>query len=379
MAESQARKPTCSGMADKLDCVVVGAGVVGLAIARTLALAGREVMVLEAESQIGMHCSSRNSEVIHAGIYYAEESLKARLCVQGKDMLYRYCEAHHVSHKRIGKLIVAAERDDIEKLQAIGRQARRNGVDDLRFLDESEVNELEPAVVSHGALLSPSTGIIDTHELMTALQGEIEANGGAVVLNSRVWNLNVIDGGLQFDSGGQTFVCEALVNAAGLWAQELVDKSLSNSRPKALPLHYLAKGHYFAYQGKSPFEHLIYPVPVPHGLGIHATNDLGGAVRFGPDVSWVDEIDYDFDEGLKPDFAEAIRRYFPGLDEEKLVPAYTGIRPKISGPGEPPADFMIQDEKDHGVPGLVNLFGIESPGLTASLAIGEYVSDLLGT
>ena len=366
-------------MADKLDCVVVGAGVIGLAIGRTLALAGREVMVLEAESRIGMHSSSRNSEVIHAGIYYAEESLKARFCVQGKDMLYRYCEAHHVAHKRIGKLIVAADRDDIEKLQAIARQAQRNGVDDLRFLDESEVNELEPAVICHGAQLSPSTGIVDTHELMTAFEAELEANGGAVVLNSQVSNLHVIAGGLQFDSGGQTFVCNELVNAAGLWAQELVAKSRSNSRPKALPRRYLAKGHYFAYQGESPFEHLIYPVPSAGGLGIHATNDLGGAVRFGPNVSWVDEIDYDFDEGLKPDFVEAIRRYFPGLDEEKLVPAYTGIRPKISGPGEPPADFMIQDEKDHGVPGLVNLFGIESPGLTASLAIGEYVSDLLGT
>jgi L-2-hydroxyglutarate oxidase LhgO len=361
---------------DKLDCVVVGAGVVGLAVARALALAGREVVVLESESQIGMHTSSRNSEVIHAGIYYPEGSLKARLCVQGKWMLYEYCEQHHVSHKRIGKLIVASSQDDVEKLAAIERQARLNGVDDLRFLDAEEVADLEPAVVSQGALLSPSTGIVDTHELMTAFEGEIEAAGGAVLLNSKVTNLGAADGALRFEVGGEKFECETLVNSAGLWATELannIGRPLGRAPTGQAPTTRFAKGHYYAYPGKSPFRHLVYPMPVETELGIHATNDLGGAVRFGPDASWVDTIDYDFDESRKDEFVAAIKRYFPDLDADKLTPAYTGIRPKLHDPGEPTTDFLIQSEKDHGIPGLVNLFGIESPGLTACLAIGEYV------
>jgi L-2-hydroxyglutarate oxidase LhgO len=394
---------------DKLDCVVVGAGVVGLAVARGLALAGREVVVLESEAQIGMHTSSRNSEVIHAGIYYPEGSLKARLCVQGKWMLYEYCEQHRVSHKRIGKLIVASDGDDVEKLSAIERQARLNGVDDLRFLAVEEVADLEPAVVSQGALLSPSTGIVDTHELMTAFEGEIEAAGGAVLLNSKVTNLSAADGALRFEVGGEKFECKTLVNSAGLWATDLIAKSRLKPLPqeplpqeplpqKPLPQEPLpqeplpqkplpqkplprevtpatryAKGHYYAYPGKSPFRHLVYPMPVETELGIHATNDLGGAVRFGPDASWVDTIDYDFDESRKDEFVAAIKRYFPDLDADKLTPAYTGIRPKLHDPGEPTTDFLIQSEKDHGIPGLVNLFGIESPGLTACLAIGEYV------
>jgi len=365
-------------MEEKLDCVVVGAGVVGLAIARTLALAGREVVVLEAESRIGMHASSRNSEVIHAGIYYSETSLKAQLCVQGKDMLYRYCEQHHVPHKRIGKLIVASSIDEIERLRAIEQQARRNGVDDLMLLDAAEVNALEPAIVSHGALLSPSTGIIDSHELMTSLQTEIEGQNGAVVLNSRVSQLGVTNGDLRFECSGETFSCETLVNSAGLWAQALTADIGGRVRSQVPPEKLqLSKGHYFMYQGGSPFRHLIYPVPVNDWLGIHATNDLGGAVRFGPDATWVDEIKYDFDDSRKADFVEAIKLYFPALNEEKLAPAYTGIRPKISGPGRPHADFLIQRESEHGVSGLVNLFGIESPGLTACLAIGAYVRNLL--
>ena len=302
---------------DRLDCVVVGAGIIGLAVARSLARSGREVLVLETESQVGMHASSRNSEVIHAGIYYPEDSLKAHLCVQGKEMLYRYCEAHHVAHQRIGKLIVAADRDDVDKLQAIERQARLNGVDDLQFLDASEVGDLEPALVSHGALLSPSTGIIDTHELVTALEGEIEATGGTVLLNNEVTNLIAAGGGLTFEAGGETFACKTLVNSAGLWAADLVANiGLAAS---GTPTSYLAKGHYFAYPGKSPFRHLVYPVPVDGGLGIHATNDMGGAARFGPDVTWVDGIDYRFDEGRREDFAPAIRRYFPGLDADTPV------------------------------------------------------------
>ena len=359
-------------MAEKLDCVVVGAGVVGLAIGRSLALAGREVLVLETEAQIGMHSSSRNSEVIHAGLYYPEESLKARLCVQGKDMLYAYCEAHHVGCIRLGKLVLAPSVGDLDRLSEIKAQAEKNGITDLRLLGSDEVHEIEPHVECAGAFFSPSTGIVDSHELMTALQAEIEGNGGAVVCNSEVTNLKVQGQGVAFESAGETFVCKTLINSAGLWAQELV-----NDRPLGrVPTAYLAKGHYFAYQGKSPFNHLVYPLPCGGGLGVHATNDLSGAVRFGPDVTWVDSIDYDFDESRKQDFVAAIKTYFPGVDEDKLTPAYTGIRPKLVGPGGAFADFVIHGEADHGVRGLVNLFGIESPGLTASLAIGEYVKEL---
>lgn len=363
-------------MADTLDCVIVGAGVVGLSVARSLAVAGREVFVLEAESQIGMHTSSRNSEVIHAGLYYPEGSLKARLCVRGRELLYRYCDKHRIACERTGKLIVACHQEDLDKLHAIEQQARRNGVDDLRFLDAADARKLEPAVVCEGAFLSPSTGIVDTHELMTALQAEIEAHGGAVVLNSRVSDLSAVDGALRFESSGEVFVCRTLVNAAGLWAQELLSGLVGRGLEVIPPLH-LAKGHYFSYQATSPFRHLVYPVPADGGLGIHATNDMSGMVRFGPDVVWVESVDYDFEQTRKADFVAAIRSYFPDLDESKLVPAYTGIRPKLSAAGEPPADFLIEGERDHGVPGLVNLFGIESPGLTATLAIGDHVKELL--
>jgi L-2-hydroxyglutarate oxidase LhgO len=356
-------------MTERLDCVIAGAGVVGLAIARSLAKSGREVLVLESEPQIGMHSSSRNSEVIHAGLYYPEDSLKARLCVAGKEMLYRYCETHQVGHQPIGKLTVAAQQADIRNLKAIERQARLNGVDDVRFVDAAKIRELEPDVVGAGALWSPSTGIVDSHQLMMALQAEIEAAHGMVVLNSKVTNLVLEDGELQFDAGGETFRCGTFVNAAGLWAQELV----SRLKPLLqLPAHY-AKGHYFAYQGKSPFRHLVYPLPFDGGLGIHATNDLSGAARFGPDVTWVDEIDYGFDESRKADFVTAIKSYYPGLDEARLMPAYTGIRAKLAGPGSGFTDFEIQFEANHGVPGLVNLFGIDSPGLSACLAIGDYI------
>jgi L-2-hydroxyglutarate oxidase LhgO len=450
-------------MAERLDCVIVGAGVVGLAIGRSLALAGREVIVLEAESHIGMHTSSRNSEVIHAGIYYPEDSLKARLCVQGKDMLYAYCEQRGVSHRCLGKIIVAPKGGDLDRLEEIKTQAVRNGVMDLAFLSIDEVRELEPDVVCGGGLLSPSTGIVDSHELMMALQADIEGQGGVVVCDSEVTKLKVGGKGLGFESGGETFTCKTLVNSAGLWAAELVESLMSDrghgpllrqrdvsnrghgalqrqrdvsnrghgpllrqrdvsnrghgplqrqrdvsnrahgalqrqrdvsnrahgallrrgdvgaprGRDRGAPKLHLAKGHYFAYRGKSPFTHLVYPLPYGGGLGIHATNDLSGAARFGPDVTWVDSITYDFDESRKPAFVAAIKNYFPALNEEKLTPAYTGIRPKLTGPGQPAADFEIRDESDHGIPGLVNLFGIDSPGLTASLAIGEFVMRLL--
>ena len=390
-------------MAEKLDCVVVGAGVVGLAIARALTLAGRDVVVLEAEVRIGMHSSSRNSEVIHAGIYYPEHSLKARLCVRGRQLLYDYCTERNVDHQRIGKLIVATREDELDKLRKIQQQGLKNGVDDLRMMNADEIGEIEPNVECVSALYSPSTGIVDSHALMLALQTDVEAHGNEVVLNSEVTNLNTAGQGLRFECGDAAFVCKTLVNSAGLGAQAL---ALSGDRPRggllqnaggSIPVgahsrqagsrhagdfpgllqHYFAKGHYFAYQGKSPFKHLIYPLPIEGGLGIHATNDLGGAVRFGPDVTWVDDIDYEFDESRKPEFVAAIRRYYPDLDEGKLSPAYTGVRPKLYGPGESAADFVIQGEVDHGVRGLVNLIGIESPGLTSCLAIGEYVSDLI--
>jgi len=360
----------------KLDCVVIGAGVIGLAVARVLAIAGREVVVIEAEPRIGTHASSRNSEVIHAGIYYPETSLKARLCVTGRKQLYRYCAEHTIGHKRIGKLIVATDESDFEKLRAIDEQARKNGVSDLTFLDAATIKSIEPNVVCIGAMLSPSTGIIDSHEFMTALHAELEAHNGIVLLNSEVTDMTRSSDGFELMVGGDRARCRTLVNAAGFNAQRLADSFDLVAKSK-VPDRHLAKGHYFSYQGKSPFGHLIYPLPSEGGLGIHATNDLSGAARFGPDVTWVDDVDYRFDDSRKPAFVTAVRRYYPGLDEDRLVPAYTGIRAKVVGPGKSAGDFVIHGEADHGVPNLVNLYGIESPGLTASLAIAEYVGKLL--
>ena len=362
-------------MTDKLDCVVVGAGVVGLAVARSVARSGRQVVVLDAESQIGTHSSSRNSEVIHAGIYYPEKSLKARLCVRGRDMLYRYCATHGIAHQRIGKLIVATGEAELPKLDALRQQAALNGVDDLQFITAEEARKIEPNVESVGALLSPSTGIVDSHALMTALQADLEVSDGVVVLNSRVSDVSLIEDGIEFQVGDERFECVTLINSAGLGAVELMSDALCLA--DNAPTMHLAKGHYFSYQGKSPFGHLIYPLPSGGGLGIHATNDLAGAARFGPDVTWVDSLDYEFDESRKADFVAAIKNYFPDLDADRLIPGYTGIRPKLHGPDEPAPDFLIQGERDHGVRGLVNLMGIESPGLTASLAIAEHVYGLL--
>ena len=362
-------------MTDQLDCVVVGAGVVGLAIGRSLALAGRDVVVLEAEPEIGMHTSSRNSEVIHAGIYYEQNSLKARLCVQGRDMLYDYCETRHVPYKRIGKLIVASHENDLERLYAIQTKAKHNGVTDLAQIGIAEIREREPAIDAETALFSPSTGIVDSHSLMLSLQADIEAKGGVALTHSKVENIrNTSDGfELSLEGSDENFRCGTLVNSAGLFAGQLAGR-IGGLDGKHVPRTYLAVGHYFAYQGKSPFNHLVYPLPIDGGLGVHATNDMGGCARFGPDVEWIDNIDYAFDESRKDDFVHSIRRFFPGLDEARLIPAYTGIRPKLAGPGEPFQDFAIQSEREHGVPGLVNLFGIESPGLTACLAIGDYVA-----
>jgi L-2-hydroxyglutarate oxidase LhgO len=361
---------------DKVDAVVVGAGVVGLAVARALARRGLETLVLEQDSGIGTGISARNSEVIHAGIYYPRDSLKARLCVRGKALLYAHCERHGVPHRRCGKLIVAtaaAQQAELQRLRAAGQA---NGVDDLVLLDGAAARAMEPALQCTAALYSPSTGIVDSHALMLSLQGELEAAGGAVVLASPLQAGTVTPDGLVLQVGGRE-PCELatrlLVNAAGLQAQA-VAHSVHGLDAVHVPPRFLARGHYFSLSGRSPFSRLIYPVPEPGGLGVHLTLDLGGQARFGPDVQWVDDLSYDVDPGRAPAFEAAIRPYWPDLPAGALQPAYAGIRPKIVGPGRPAADFLIQDATVHGVPGLVNLFGIESPGLTAALAIGERVA-----
>jgi len=350
--------------------------VVGLAVARALALAGREVLVAEAESAIGTQTSSRNSEVIHAGIYYPTGSLKARLCVAGRKQLYAYCAARDIAHRRTGKLIVAATQAEIATLQAYKAQATANGVDDLAWLRPGEVAGIEPAIRCEGALFSPSTGIVDSHALMLALQADLEAAGGHVVVNTRVTGASGPGsaGGFEVRTADGTAIrCRALVNSAGLRAPELAAR-IGGLAPALVPAAHFAIGHYFSLQGASPFRHLVYPVAARGGLGIHVTLDLGGRARFGPDLAWIDGIDYRFDETRRAAFCAAIRRYYPALDDSRLQPAYTGIRPKIGGPDEAPADFLIQGEESHGLPGLVNLFGIESPGLTAALAIGDSVT-----
>lgn len=366
---------------DRIDCAVIGAGVVGLGVARRLALAGRDVVVLEAADAIGTGTSSRNSEVIHAGIYYSPDSLKARLCVAGRDALYRFCESHGVGHRRLTKLLIATEPAQIAKLEALDRQGRANGVDDLRWLSGVEARALEPHLSCVAALVSPSTGILDSHGFMLALQGDAEDHGAMVAFNSPVLGGRVVDQGVEIAVGGDEparYRCDTLVNCAGLSAQA-VAAAIEGLPAAAVPPRYLAKGNYFALAGgKSPFSRLIYPMPEDGGLGVHVTLDLAGQVRFGPDVEWTGSIDYTVDSARGDAFYGAIRRYWPGLPDGALVPAYAGMRPKLSGPGQPAADFLLQGPGDHGVPGLVNLFGIESPGLTATLAIADHVATLLG-
>ena len=366
-------------MAETVDCVVVGAGVVGLAIARELALAGREVIVLEAAEGIGTQTSSRNSEVIHAGLYYPKGSLKATLCVEGKHKLYAYCAEHGVPHQRIGKIVVASDESEISAVESYVEKANANGVTDLEWLTIDQLRKLEPEVRCVTGFLSPSTGIIDSHAFMLALQGDAENHGANVVFFSPVESGEVRDGNILLAVGGaepMTLACQTVVNCAGLFAPEVAGKIDGFPKDK-IPQAYFAKAHYFTLSGKSPFHRLVYPVATHAFLGVHVTLDLGGQARFGPDVCWVNGVDYTFDNSREQLFYEAIRRYFPGLKDGALQPGYTGIRPKISGPKEPAADFLIQGPRDHGVPGLVNLFGIESPGLTASMAIGEHVRALL--
>lgn len=363
---------------DQVDCVVVGAGVVGLAVARALAQSGQEVLVLEAADAIGTGISSRNSEVIHAGLYYPSGSLKARLCVRGNAMLYAYCDAMGVACKRCGKLIVATGPAQLGMLANIAAQAQRNGVPDMRLLDAVEASHLEPALVCQAALLSGSTGIVDSHALMLALQADVERAGGTVVLRCQVNAATLTKAGIQIVlADGTQLGCKRLVNAAGLNAP-LLARQFNGLASDQVPAAFYAKGNYFSLLGKAPFKHLVYPVPEPGGLGVHLTLDLGGQAKFGPDVQWVDSpSDYKVDASRAQVFEERIRQYWPGLPKHALAPAYAGIRPKISGPADAATDFMIQGPADHGHLGLVNLFGIESPGLTSALAIGEEVLRVL--
>jgi L-2-hydroxyglutarate oxidase LhgO len=364
---------------DKVECIVVGAGVVGLAIGRALAMAGREVILIDQENHIGSGVSSRNSEVIHAGLYYPQGSLKARLCVEGKHRLYDFCASHGVPHRRCGKLIVASEPGQIPQLEAFVALAAAAGVDDLRLLNRAEAQAMEPALACAAALLSPSTGIIDSHAYMLALQGEAEAHGMISALGTRLAGAEAQGGTVRLILEGEdrpSLETDLLINAAGLGAQALAAR-IAGFPPAAIPRLHLAKGSYFALSGRAPFDRLIYPMPQVGGLGVHLTLDMAGQVRFGPDVEWVDRLDFDVDPARADSFYAAIRRYWPALPDGALSPAYSGIRPKLSGPGDAAADFMIQTSADHGVPGIVNLFGIESPGLTASLAIAALVAETL--
>jgi L-2-hydroxyglutarate oxidase LhgO len=360
---------------DEVECVVVGAGVVGLATARALALVGWDVLVIERAYTIGFETSSRNSEVIHGGLYYPTGSLKARCCVAGRKRLYAFCREHGVPHAQLGKLIVAAEEGEIAGIERIEETARTNGVDDLQWLAAREAQRLEPELHCVAALLSPSTGIIDSHALMLAFQGEAEAAGAMVVLRTPVLSARVRDDGFDLNIGGDeptSIRCRCLVNAAGLHAPAFA-RALDGVPRETIPPAYFCRGVYFSLAGQAPFRRLVYPVPPPGGLGVHITVDLAGQARFGPDVEWISEVDYAVDPERGDAFYAAIRAYWPGLRDGTLQPGYAGIRPKISGPKEPAADFIVQGPETHGVPGLVNLYGIESPGLTASMPLADEV------
>eukprot|EP00250_Pteridium_aquilinum_P029537 c3963_g1_i1 orf=198-1475(+) len=386
---------------ERVDCLVVGAGVVGLAIARAMAMHGREVLVVEAAPTFGTATSSRNSEVIHAGIYYPHNSLKALLCVQGRKSLYSYCNEHNVAHKQLGKLIVATHPSQISTLESILLNGRKNGVSDLRFLSGKEVSELEPNIGCVKALLSPSTGIIDSHSFMLSLQADAEVHGATFAFNSSVIQGNVCCEGIemhvcstevltgqgkpdQMDANSLVLCPKTIVNAAGLNASTIA-RRLHGFPMEAVPAIFFSRGCYFSLTGleKAPFSHLVYPIPEEGGLGVHVTLNLSGQVRFGPDVEWLDsmyadgahqlEFDYTVDPKRAEKFYPEVRKYYPALQDGALKADYAGIRPKISGPHDPPGDFLIQGQEAHGICGLVNLFGIESPGLTASLAIADRV------
>jgi len=367
-------------MTEHVDTIIAGAGVIGLAIARRLAQAGREVIVLEAEDAIGTGISARNSEVIHAGIYYPEGSLKAALCKPGRDALYEFAESHGVTYKRLGKLIVATADNELDALSDLKQKAEASGVDDLEWLDGAEAAKMEPALRCAGALLSPSTGIIDSHAYMLALQGDMEKAGGAVALSSPLVGGAITKDGITINVGGaepMALGCREFINAAALGAQD-VARSLDGYAQDSVPALYYAKGNYFTLSGKSPFTRMIYPVPAPAGLGIHSSTDLGGQTKFGPDVEWVEKPNYVVDPARADKFYTAIRRYWPDLPDGALQPGYVGVRPKLVPKGVTRGDWVIHGPETHKLPGVVSLYGIESPGLTSSLAIADYVAGLLG-
>lgn len=367
-----------------IECLIAGAGVVGLAIGRALAREGKEVIICEAGPAIGQGISSRNSEVIHAGIYYPPGSLKAQFCVAGKRLLYAYCDDHKVEHRRCEKIIVATSEEQKDRLSAIAARAAQNGVDDLRLLDRAELTAMEPALSGVAGLLSPSTGIIDTHGLMLALQGDMESDGGALALNTGVLSAREADGAVEIETGGAepaTLTARHVINATGLNAPVLAQRC-PGLDPASVPRPYFAKGNYFSMTRRAPFSRLIYPVPEPGGLGVHLTLDLQGQARFGPDVEWLDvqapeSIDYRVDPARADKFYAAIRSYWPDLRDGELQADYSGVRPKIVAPGKVDADFSIRDHAKDGVPGLIGLYGIESPGLTSSLAIADHVARLV--
>ncbi len=364
---------------DKIECAVIGAGVIGLAVARRLAAEGRDVIVLESENAIGTGTSSRNSEIIHAGIYYPKDSLKAELCVAGKKMLYTYCGTHGVPHKACGKLIVATDEAQHGTLRDLKQKAENNGVDDITWIEGADARDMEPALNASAALLSPSSGLIDSHALMLSFQGDAEANGMMLAYHAPVIGGEVGDTGIILETGGPSpmeILCETVVNSGGLFAQKTA-ATIRGMPAEHIPACFYAKGNYFVLNGRAPFKHLIYPVPEEGGLGVHLTLDLAGQARFGPDVEWIDEIDYQVDPRRGDKFYDAVRSYWPGLADASLTPDYSGIRPKLGGPGSPVADFVISGPEDHGIKGLVNLFGIESPGLTAAMAIAAKVAEKL--
>jgi L-2-hydroxyglutarate oxidase LhgO len=363
---------------DQVDVVVAGAGVVGIAVARALANAGREVLVLDAAEGIGTEVSSRNSEVIHAGIYYPKDSLMARFCVAGRRMLYQFCDERGVAYRKCGKLIVATSEEEDTKLDGIKARAEANGVEGMRVLTGAEARDFEPNLQCTSALLSPETGILDSHGYMLALQGEAEAAGAMFVFHAPLLSGRAVDGGVEIEVGGaepMALRCRTLINAAGLGATKLAS-SIHGMPSQLVPGTHYAKGNYFTLTGKAPFSRLIYPVPVAGGLGVHLTIDLGNQARFGPDVEWIDTLDYRVDPSRSDSFYAAIRRYWPALPDGALQPGYAGIRPKITPKGAPAADFVLQPPSAHGVGGLVNLFGIESPGLTSAIAIAEKVAEI---
>jgi len=368
-------------MSTDFDVAVIGAGVVGLALARAAALSGLSVVVLERNRSIGQETSARNSEVIHAGIYYPARSLKARMCVRGKDLMYDYLSVRQIPYRRCGKVIIAVEDAEVARLEDLQARAAANGVTDLELIDGPAVHALEPAVRAVAGLLSPSTGIIDSHAFMLSLVGDIESAGGALVVDAEVERGSVRPGGgFELFVGGdhQTAITvDRLIIAAGLSGETVGRRIDGIPAPMIRPLKF-AKGHYFRLQKPSPFGRLVYPVPVAGGLGTHATIDLGGQARFGPDVQWIDDVDYAFDESRRGLFYDSIRRWYPDITPEDLAPDYTGIRPKLAGPGQPDADFVIESGDSLGVPGLIMAQGIESPGLTSSLAIAEYATSFFG-